>query len=66
MLFSADVVKLGLEWRRSSDAEKLRLLTVYEVAREFEFTPLRQPVRAFCVLCGKLENSAPVREVCSI
>lgn len=40
MLFNADVVKaVRLEWRRSSDAEKFRLLTVYEVAREFEFSP---------------------------
>jgi hypothetical protein len=37
------LASLGMnEWRRSSDAEKFRLLTVYEVARQFEFTPLRQ------------------------
>jgi hypothetical protein len=29
--------------QRVLDAEKFRLLTVYEIAREFEFTPLRQP-----------------------
>ena len=34
--------------------------------RGFESTPLRQPVRDFYLLCGEVENTAHVREVCSI
>lgn len=33
--------------------------------RELESTPPRQPVRDFCVLCGKSKNSSHVRGFCS-